>query len=111
MKRQELASTLMPWAGLVAAILATALVHQVGSETAFDDCTDASPLFVALLSLGGLALIAAGGFASLRVWQRRSEEAGSRAFIAAMSLLSLPIFLFAVLMPVIAALLLPRCYG
>ena len=110
MKRSSrIAEQFMPWAGLVAGLVGAGLVHQLGSQGMFNDCNTVSPIPILIVSLLGLALTAAGAVGSWRVY-RHKDEGQSRHLIATMSLGMAALFAMAILLPVIAALVIPRCY-
>ena len=106
---RELAHQFMPWSGLVAGLVGAGLAHQVGSEGMFNDCAVASPVPILLVSLVGLALTAAGAFGSWRVY-REDSEGSSRRLIATISLGLAALFAMAIILPVVATLVIPRCY-
>jgi hypothetical protein len=58
----------------------------------------------------GLALVAAGAFASWRVFGAESE-APARRLIATVSLMAAALFALAIILPFIAALVIPPCWG
>ncbi|HYI43810.1 MAG TPA: hypothetical protein VD768_09335 [Sphingomicrobium sp.] len=99
----------MPWAGLVAGMGGAGLAHQVGSEGMFNDCAAVSPGPILIVSLIGLALTAAGAFASLRVYREKSDRS-SRHLIATVSLGLAALFAMAILLPMVASLVIPPCY-
>ncbi len=101
----------MPWAGLIAAGLGWALTHQIGSDGNFFDCDRAGAPLLIIVILACAALAAGGALASWRVWQRRDTEGSANGFIALVSIMAAGVFLFAILLPMIAALLIPRCFG
>jgi hypothetical protein len=102
---------LLPWAGLIGAVLGGALTHQIGSDGTFDHCGSAGAPLVLVVVLLGVLLSVGGGITSLRIWRRRRDEPAARGFIALVSMMASGLFLFAILLPLFAALLIPRCYG
>jgi len=100
----------MPWAGLALGTTGYFLVHQVGSDSTFQDCRVGSPLIVVIAALVGLAIIWLGGFGSFRVF-RSQEEAPSRRLVAAVSTIACCLFTIAILLSVAAALIIPRCWA
>jgi hypothetical protein len=100
----------MPWAGLALGTAGFFLAHQLGSDATLEDCRIGSPLVVILGTAIGLAIIAAGAFGSWRVFAPRGEAA-ARRMIAAVSLMSAALFSLAVILPLVAALVIPRCWA
>ena len=110
MKRSsQMAHQFMPWAGLVTGLVGAGLVHQIGSEGMFNDCAAVSPVPILIVSLLGLVLTGAGAFGSWKVY-RDKAEGSSRRLIATVSLGLAALFVMAILLPVIAALVIPQCY-
>jgi hypothetical protein len=100
---------LMPWAGLGLGTLGAGTAHQLGAFSSFQDCRFSSPLMVIIATIVGLALITAGAIGSWRVWSADGETP-SRRMVAIVSLMACAIFAMAVVLPLIAALLIPRCW-
>jgi hypothetical protein len=100
----------MPWAGLALGTTGFFLAHQLGSDSTFQNCRVGSPSIVIAGTLLGLALIAAGALASWRVY-RASAPGVSKRVIAAVSLISAALFALAIILPLIAALVIPRCWA
>jgi hypothetical protein len=100
----------MPWAGLALGTTGFFLAHQLGSDATFQDCRVGSPWIVILGTLVGLAVIAVGTLGSWRVFGSRGE-APARRTIAAVSLMATALFALAVILPFIAALVIPRCWA
>lgn len=109
MRRSEARDLLMPWAGLIAGIAGAALAHQFGSEGVFDSCTVISPVPLLLVALIGVALAVAGGLASLSVLRGKAETP-VRKLLATISVGTVVLFCFAILLPMIASLVLPPCF-
>jgi hypothetical protein len=107
-RAREFAEAFMPWAGLVVGLVALGTVHQFGSEGVFNDCRTVSPgplLVVAFLAL--LACIAS----AIASWRSMSGSASeARRVIAVISVGSGALFVFAILLAMIAALVLPPCF-
>lgn len=101
---------LLPWGGIVGGILGAALAHQIGSDSVFNDCATASPTVVLLAGLLGLALIGLGAFGSWTVYSRK-DGGESRSLVATVSLMTAALLAFAILMPMIAALMIPPCHA
>jgi hypothetical protein len=110
MKADRIRDRFMPWGGLALGTLGGGLAHQIGAATTFQDCTVGSPLVVLLGIFIGLALIGLGAFASWRVFSAKGE-APPRRLIATVSLMAAVIFALAVILPAIAALVIPRCWA
>jgi hypothetical protein len=106
---QRIREGFMPWAGLALGTTGFFLAHQLGSDATFQDCRVGSPLVVIVGTVVGLAIIAAGALGSWRVFA--GDEAPARRLIAAMSLMATALFALAVILPFIAALVIPRCWG
>lgn len=106
---QEFVHQFVPWAGLVAGLVGAALVHQIGSEGQFNDCGEVDAAAIWLVGALGLALVAAGALGSWRVF-RKKGELESRRLISTVSLGMAALFAMAILLPMIAALMIPRCY-
>jgi hypothetical protein len=100
----------MPWAGLALGTTGYFLFHQVGSDSTFQDCRVGSPLIVVIAALVGLTIVGCGAFGSFRVFQSE-DEAPSRRLVAVVSLLASALFTIAILLPVIASMIIPRCWA
>lgn len=107
-RARAIAEQLLPWTGLIFGIAAVAFVHQFGSDSVFDDCRSASPGPVLVAAVVGLLLCVISGFASWRCLGSGSE---ARRVVAAISVGCAALFAFAILFPMIAALILPPCFG
>lgn len=110
MKTEAARDRFRPWAGLALGTLGFFLSHQLGSDATFQDCVASSPWLVIVGTLAGLALIAVGALLSWRVYVSRAE-APARRLVAVVSLLSCALFTMAVVLPLIAALLIPQCWA
>jgi hypothetical protein len=100
----------MPWAGLALGTTGFFLAHQLGSDATFQDCRVGSPWIVILGTLAGLGLIALGALGSLRVYVAEND-APARRLVAAIGLMSDVLFAIGVILPLIAALVIPRCWA
>jgi hypothetical protein len=100
----------MPWAGLALGTTGFFLAHQLGSNATFQDCRVGSPWFVIAGTIIGLALIVVGALGSWRIYATHGETSVRRV-IAAVSLMSAVLFALAVILPFIAALIIPRCWA
>jgi hypothetical protein len=100
----------MPWAGLALGTTGFFLAHQIGSDATFQDCRTGSPGVVILGTLIGLFLIAVGALGSWRIYAAE-DEGPARRFVAIVSVLSCALYAIGVLLPFIAALVIPRCWA
>lgn len=100
----------MPWAGLALGTFGFFLVHQVGSDSTFQDCRVGSPLIVIIAALVGLVIVALGAIGSFRVFRAR-DEAPSRRLVAVVSLLACCLFTIGILLAVAASLIIPGCWA
>jgi hypothetical protein len=109
MKRaRSLSEAFMPWAGLVVGVLAVGFVHQFGSEGTFDKCGMIAPVPLLAVALIGLAACA---FAGLVSWKAlRGSEDLTRRVVAVISVGCAAVFSLAILLPIVAALVLPPCF-
>jgi hypothetical protein len=108
MTRKSLIFILLPWAGLVVGLVAAGFVHQFGAEGVFNDCRSISPVPLLIVSFVGLLASMGAGAASLR---SARTEAGAARVVAVISVGMAALFGFAILLPMIAALVLPPCFG
>ena len=99
----------MPWAGLIAGTIAAGVAHQFGSDGSFDQCQVISPVPLLIVSAIGLVAAIAGLIASLRVVRDQSQGA-ARQVIAVVSVGAAALFAFAIILPMIASLVIPRCF-
>jgi hypothetical protein len=99
-----------PWAGLVVATLAAGTVHQFGSEGVFDDCTLITPVSLLIVCALGLVACGAAGWVSWRV-ARNPSEGRARKVAGVISAGMAALFVVAILLPMIAAVVLPPCFG
>ena len=107
---RQLEAGFLPWSGLCASFLGFAVVHQWGSDGVFDSCGNhGSPAILPIVLLG-LGIAGAGALGSLRI-VRRTGESVPRRFIGMVSLAAAALFALAMLLPAIASLLIPRCFG
>ena len=109
MKRREIREQFLPWAGLAVGIVGTGLAHQFGSDGVFNDCDAASPLPLLLAALAGIALTVGGALVSWRVLAD-DKQGSARRLIATISVGAAALFVFAMLLPMVAALVLPPCF-
>lgn len=109
MRTGRIRDRFMPWAGLALGTLGAGLAHQLGSDATFQDCRTGSPWIVILGTVLGLAIIAAGTLESWRVYADRKEDTPRRT-IAVVSLMASALFALAVILPFVAALIIPGCW-
>ena len=110
MSARTIRDDFMPWAGLALGTVGYFMVHQVGSDSTFQDCRVGSPLIVILASLAGLVIVGVGALGSFRVFRAR-DEAPSRRLVAVVSVLACCLFAIAILLAVAASLIIPRCWA
>ena len=110
MSARRIRDDFMPWAGLALGTAGFILAHQLGSNATFHDCRVGSPWVVVAGTTIGLAIIAIGALGSWRVYAT-DGEAVVRRVIAAVSLMSAALFALAIILPFIAALVIPRCWA
>ena len=100
----------MPWAGLALGTTGYFLAHQIGSDATFQDCRVGSPWIVILGTLIGLSVVALGALGSWRVYAS-DNEAPARRLIAVVGLLACALYVIGIVLPFIAALVIPRCWA
>ena len=102
------AESFMPWAGLVVSLAALAFVHQFGSDGTFDSCSTHAPGPLLIVAAIGLFACVLAGLAS---WRSLSGEDGTaRRVVAVISAGCSALFSLAIILPMIAALVLPPCF-
>ena len=111
---QRVRDMLAPWAGLIGGACGWALTHQIGSDSIQDDCSVGHPLFVLGVGIAGAIILAAGAWLSYGLWRGSDAAddqpvAGSRRFIAGVSLMAAAIFLMAIVLQSLAAFIIPAC--
>jgi hypothetical protein len=99
----------MPWAGLVVGLAAAIIAHQFGSEGTFNDCAVASPVPLLIVAVLCIAATVVAMLASWRIAANRSEGP-TRRLVGLISASTAALFVFAMMLPMIASLLLPRCF-
>ncbi len=107
---RQIRAEFLPWAGLAASFTGFAIVHQWGSDGVFDSCGNHGSVVNALILLLGLAILGLGVLGSLRIVRHYGESA-PRRFIGMISLGAAALFSLAMILPTIASLLIPRCFG
>lgn len=103
-----LAMAFAPWAGLAIGLIAVALVHQYGSDSAFDHCGSASPGPILVVAVVGLLACILSGLASWRGMHGSANE--TRRVVGVVSIGMAALFAFAISLPMIAAITLPACF-
>lgn len=110
MSRARIREGFMPWAGLALGTLGAGLAHQLGAESTFQNCATGSPLLVIIATIIGLVLIGIGAAGSWRIFSA-DGEGSTRRFVAAVSVMACAIYAIAVILPFIAAMVIPRCWS
>jgi hypothetical protein len=110
MKTERIRDGFMPWSGLALGTLGFFLAHQIGSDATFQDCRIGSPLIVVLGTLIGLSAIGVGALGSWRVYAAEGESP-ARMLIAVVGMLACALYLVGVLLPFIAAFVIPGCWA
>jgi hypothetical protein len=110
MKTERIRDGFMPWAGLALGTIGFFLAHQIGSDATFQDCRVGSPLIVILGTLIGLSAIGVGALGSWRVYAAQ-DETPARMLIAVVGMLACALYLMGILLPFIAALVIPGCWA
>jgi hypothetical protein len=108
-KADRIRERFMPWGGLALGTAGFFVAHQLGSSATFQDCRVGSPWIVIVGTIVGLALIVLGAMASWRVYGDRGEGLPRRT-VALVSVMAAALFALAVLLPFIAALIIPGCW-
>jgi hypothetical protein len=98
----------MPWSGLALGTLGAGLAHQLGADSTFQDCRVGSPAIVIVGTIAGLSLIGLGALGSWRVYGA-DNETPARHLVATVSLMACALFALAVILPFIAAMVIPGC--
>jgi hypothetical protein len=110
-RRERIKELMLPWGGLIGALLGWGATHQIGSNLAFDRCQTMSPLAAILILLLGAALAGGGAFLSWIVWRRGEEESEPRRFLGLLGVGVAAIFATALLWQTLSSFIIPRCYG
>ena len=110
MKAERIRDGLMPWAGLALGTTGYFLSHQVGGDSTFQDCSVGSPWIVLASTLIALAVIGLGALGSWRVFAAEAETP-ARRLVAVVGLLACSLYVIGVVLPLIAALVIPRCWA
>lgn len=109
MTGREIRDFLLPWTGLAVGVVTVATVHQFGAYGTFDHCRPISPVPLLVVAVIGIVIIVLAGLASSRVL-REDSETQARRVIAAISVGCSALFVFAILLPMVASLVLPPCF-
>ena len=109
MRTQEIRDGFMPWAGLALGTVGYFIAHQVGGDSTFQDCRVGSPLVVIIGTLVALSIIGLGALGSWRV-HVGEEEGQARRLVAIVGLMACALYSIGVMLPLIAALIIPRCW-
>ena len=110
MKTRSIRDGFMPWAALALGTIGYFLAHQIGSDSTFQDCRVGSPWIVILGTVIGLAVVGFGAFRSWGIYAAVNETP-ARRLVAIVGLLACALYAFGILLPFIAALIIPRCWA
>lgn len=109
MKAEEIRASFLPWCGPALGTLGFFLGHQLGTDATFPDCRVGSPLIVTLGTILALLIIGRGALGS---WRVHSGDTGrARKLVATVGLLACGLYAIGVILPFIAALVIPRCWA
>ena len=110
MKSERIRDGFMPWAALALGTTGYFLSHQIGGDSTFQDCSAGSPWIVLAGTVIALAVIALGAFGSWRIFAAEAETP-ARRLVAVVGLLACALYVIGVVLPLIAALVIPRCWA
>src|SRR3954453_461146 len=110
MNRGEALDRFLPWGGIALGTIGFFLAHQIGSDATFQDCRVGSPWIVIVGTLVGLGVIGLGAFGSWGVYAAQSE-APARRLVATVGLMACVLFAIGVILPFIAAMVIPGCWA
>jgi hypothetical protein len=110
MRTERFRDAFMPWAGLALGTAGFFVAHQLGSDATFQNCRTGSPCIVIVATILGLAIITLGALGSWRIHSARGESP-ARRLIATVSLLACALYAIGVLLPFMAALVIPGCWA
>ena len=108
-RARQLLDALAPWAGLVVGLAAFSFVHQYGSDGSFNDCDTVSPGSLLIVALLGVLACGASAFASWRTMRGSANE--PMRVVAVISIGLGALFVFGIVLAMIAALVLPPCFA
>ena len=109
MKVKSFRDGFMPWAGLALGTTGYFLAHQLGSDSTFQDCRVGSPLMVVIAMIVGLAVVGVGGLGSWSIYADK-DEAPARKLIAIVGLLACILYVIGIILPAVAAMIIPGCW-
>jgi hypothetical protein len=109
MKTERIRDRFMPWAGLALGTTGFFLAHQLGSDSVFQDCRFSSPGVVIVGTIVGLAIVSLGALMSWRVYGAEGETP-ARKLVAVVSIMACGVFAMGIVLPLIASLVIPRCW-
>ncbi len=109
MNTERIRDRFMPWAGLALGTIGAGLAHQIGVDSTFQDCRFSSPGVVIAGTILGLVLVALGALGSWRVYAN-DGEGPARRFVAIVSVMACGLYAIAIVLPFIAAMVIPRCW-
>ena len=110
MKTKSIRDGFMPWAGLALGTTGYFLAHQIGSDATLQDCRVGSPWIVIVGTIVGLAVVGLGAFGSWGVYAADSE-APARRLVAIVGLMACALSALGIILPFVAALIIPRCWA
>ena len=110
MKTERIRDRFMPWAGLALGTTGFFIAHQLGSDATFQDCRVGSPAIVFVATIIGIALVTLGALGSWRVYGADAETP-ARRMVAVVSVMACAFFALAIILPLIASLVIPRCWA
>lgn len=108
-KAGSLPDLFAPWAGLAVGVVAAGVTHQFGAAGTFDHCSVIDPVPLILVAIVGIVVTTAAALASWRVLTGDSET-GGRKVVAAVSVGAAAFFVFAMILPIVASLIIPACF-
>ena len=108
MEKKHVIEHMAPWLGMLGAAAGWALSHQVGSLSAFDDCSEGVAVTL-LACLVGLLIAAGGGWYSYDVWRQGEKESEGRRFLGLIGAFLAGLAAFAIILQALSALILPSC--
>ena len=110
MKTKSIRDGFMPWAGLALGTTGYFLAHQIGSDATLQACRVGSPWIVIVGTIVGLAVVGLGAFGSWGVYAADSE-APARRLVAIVGLMACALYALGIILPFVAALIIPRCWA